>query len=214
MRIKRFLLLFLLMPVCLSLFSQSADWQHHSFAIRAGYGNMLQGTKGLTNSSKSYEDMLSHGITWDVQYYYRPLNRLGIGLLYSGFTSKGKHDEGSDHLYTHYIAPQIGLYCLDTHWFALRFNAGVGGFTYLNDGKVFGKSRRAKGGSIAANIGINAAFKISPRWGIETDIGYMFANLHKLRSHYHDEVVTVHFPDGERVGAGHLNLSAGISFFF
>lgn len=211
---KSILWVFLLLTSTTQLFAQKKEWQRHSFAVHAGYANMLQGTGGLTNSSQNYEDELTKGFGWDLQYYGRPIKALGIGILYSGFTSQGKHEEGSDHLYTHYIAPQIGLYAVDVERFSLRFNAGLGAIIYRNSSEVFGKSRRAIGTLFAANVGVNGAFKLTRNWAIEADIQYVTSRLDKMKVRYHDETTTVKFADGESPHLGRLNLSAGISYSF
>lgn len=211
---KSILCLFLLLAGATQLLAQKKEWQRHTFSVHAGYANMLQGTGGLTNSSHDYERDLSKGTGWDVQYYGRPTKALGIGLLYSGFTSKGSHKEGSDHLYTHYIAPQIGLYAVDQKWFSLRFNAGLGGIFYRNNSEVFGKSRRTDGRFFAINGGVNAAFKLTRHFAIEANAQYIASRLNSMDVRYHDETTTVDFADGDESHLGRLNLSAGISYSF
>lgn len=203
----------LLLTLSLRLSAQStANRLRQSFAVHVGYGNMVKGTEGLTNSSSDYEGQLRQGISWDAQYYFRPIKVLGIGLLYSGYTSNGSHEEGSDHLYTHYLAPQVGLYAVSNDHFTLRFNLGVGGMFYRNNSEVFEKERRVKGSAIAANVGVNAAYRIARNWAIEADIQYVPSQIHRVRSHYHNETITVRFPDG--LSANRLNLSAGFSYLF
>lgn len=201
----------LFLVVSMETLAQSTDLRQ-SFAIHVGYGNMVKGTDGLTNSSSSYKDQLSQGISWDAQYFFRPIKVLGIGFLYSGYTSNGSHKEGSDQLYTHYLAPQIGLYAVSADYFTLRFNLGVGGMIYRNNSEVFGKERRVRSSSVAANVGANAAYRIARHWSVEADIQYIPSQTKKIRSHYHDETIAVRFPDG--LSFSRLNLSAGVAYSF
>lgn len=216
---KRNLLFFMfLIACCIRLAAQETAAQNtvrqkHTFSFRAGYGNMLKGTSGLTKQSHSYERDLSEGVVWDAQYDYHLIKGLGIGFLYSGFSSKGSHDEGSDRVYTHYAAPQLGIYCFENRHVFIRLDIGVGGMAYRNYSKVFGKSRKVKGSSIAANVGANATWKIARHWNLEADIQYVMSGLSKIYSYYHDERITVKF-NKDRLSLSRLNLSAGVSYNF
>ena len=210
---KQNLLWFFLTMWCIALPAQETTKQQHTFSFHTGYGNMLKGTAGLTNSSKSYERSLSEGVSWDAQYYYRPADIVGIGFLYSGFSSQGSHEEGSDHLYTHYFAPQAGIYCLRTKRFFIRLDAGIGILSYRNYSKVFDKSRRVTATSFATNAGLNATLKITRQWNIEADIQYVASNIHKIYPRYHNETTTVKFRN-DPLSVSRLNLSAGVSFNF
>lgn len=210
---KRDLLFFLLTMCCIALSAQEVVKQRHTFSVHAGYGNMLRGTAGLTNSLKSYERDLSEGVSWDVQYYFRPADIVGVGFLYSGFSSQGSHEEGSDHLYTHYFAPQVGIYCLRTKRFFIRLDAGIGLLSYRNYSKVFDKSRRVTGTSFATNAGVNATLKITRQWNIEADIQYVASSIHTIYPRYHNEVTTVKFRN-DPLSVSRLNLSAGVSLNF
>ena len=61
---KQNLLLVFLTMWCIALPAQETTKQQHTFSFHTGYGNMLKGTAGLTNSSKSYEHSLSEGVSW------------------------------------------------------------------------------------------------------------------------------------------------------
>lgn len=211
---KETLLLFaFLMACCIRLSAQETAGQKHTFSFRTGYGNMLEGTAGLTKQSHSYEKDLSNGVTWDAQYNFHFIKAMGIGFLYSGFSSKGSHEEGSDHVYTHYIAPQMGLYCFQNQHFLMRFDIGIGAMLYRNNSKVFGKDRKVKGSKIAANVGANATFKLTRHWNLEADIKYIISSLNKVYSYYHDERITVKFNKGP-LSISRLNVSAGVSYSF
>lgn len=211
---RKKLLLFICLIVCyIRPSAQETTYARNTFSFRAGYGNMLKGTAGLTKQSHSYERKLSEGVVWEGQYYSHFMRVMGVGFLYSGFSSKGSHEEGSDHVYTHYIAPQIGLYCFQNQHINIRFDFGAGVMVYHNYSKVFGKERDVKGSSIAANAGVNTTFKLTRHWNLEADIKYIVSSLHEIYPFYHDRRTTVKF-NNDPLSISRLNLSAGISYSF
>lgn len=213
MRKRHALLFVFLMTCCIRLSAQKTTERVHTFSFLAGYSNILEGTSGLTSQAHSYKRKLSEGASWDVGYYFHPVKIAGIGLLYSGFSSKGSHDEGSDHVRTHYIAPQIGLYCFENQHLFVRLSVGAGAMIYRNNSEVFGKSRYVRGSSAACNAGVNATFKLTRHWNLEANVQYIHAHLKKITSLYHGKEIDVEFND-DRLSASRLNLSAGISYSF
>lgn len=205
--------------VCFLLFTTRASASEpvvrkHVFSVHAGYANMLSGTSGLTNSSSGYEEDLSSGVSWDAQYYFNLKKYVGFGLLYSGYSSKGSLPNSSDHVHTHYIAPQFGFYCLRNDRLSLRLNAGTGYLAYRNNGTVYEKERRVSGGRWAINVGGNIDYALSEHWGVSADIQYMYTELYKVTAHYHGEDITVRYPSGKELDVARLNISAGISYYF
>lgn len=206
-------LIIVLLP-CSFLTAENPVTNKHSIAFHLGYANMLGGTAGLTNSSHSYERDLCSGISWDAQYYLRPLKMLGFGALYSGYSAKGSLEHGSDHVYTHYIAPQFAWYCLNNERMNIRLNIGTGYLRYKNNSTVYEKERRVSGGRIAGNIGANAEYMLTSHWGISADLQYVFTNLRKANSKYHGETILVRFPSEERLKVSRLNISLGLGYHF
>ena len=101
---KQNLLLVFLTMWCIALPAQETTKQQHTFSFHTGYGNMLKGTAGLTNSSKSYERSLSEGVSWDAQYYYRPADIVGIrkrSSIHTLFCSPGRDLLPSDKMLFH-----------------------------------------------------------------------------------------------------------------
>lgn len=193
--------------------AQKTAIQEHTFSFRAGYGNILEGTSGLTKQSHSYERDLSTGVSWEAEYFFHFTRIIGVGVLYSGFSSKGAHEEGSDHLYTHYIAPQVGFYLYQNNHVHLRADLGMGAMTYRNNSKVFGKNRIVKKSEFAGNAGINFTYKLTRHWNLEADAKYIVCTMNKIKSRYHDEIVIVKF-NKYPLSVSRLNLSAGISYSF
>ena len=107
--IKAILLLIVFTLSCHTpLFSQR-DFERHEFSFHAGYGVMFHNPPTLTLSTHSYQRTLAQGVSWDGQYHFRPLKRFIFGGIYTGFSSKGSHPEGKDHLWVHFIGTQIGM---------------------------------------------------------------------------------------------------------
>ena len=96
------ILLFIVLTCHSSLFAQR-DFKRHEFTFHAGYGVMLHNPPSLTLTTHSYQRDLAQGVSWNGQYTFRPLKRFVFGAIYSGFSSKGSHPEGKDHLWTHFI---------------------------------------------------------------------------------------------------------------
>lgn len=213
MKIRNLLILTFLIASCIRLCAQEAVTQEHTFSFRAGYGNMLEGTSGLTKQSHNYEKDLSTGFSWEAHYLYHFKKIIGIGILYSGFSSKGAHEEGSDHLYTNYIAPQVGFYPYQNKHVLLRIDLGMGAMTYRNNSEVFGKERVVTKSAFAGNAGINFTYKLTRHWNLEADVKYILCTMSKIKSHYHDEIVIVKF-NKHPLSVSRLNLLAGISYSF
>ena len=187
----------------------------HNLSVRAGYANMLGGTAGLTNSSNSYERELCSGFSWDAQYNYLTSSKVGLGMLYSGYTASGKLTYSSDHIYTHYLAPQFALIVYQKKQFKLQANAGLGYIFYLNNSTVFGKDRKVTGGNLAANIGVAAEYRINNRWGVSLGTQYVESSLKEINTFYHGENIKVKLGDGgNQLNLSRLNISAGVNFYF
>ena len=207
------ILLLVAMVCCTPLFSQK-DFKQREFSFHAGYGNILNGTPGLTLVTHSYQRKLAQGISWDGQYNYQPFKYFIVGFIYSGFSSKGSHPEGSDHLWINFIAPQIGGYIINNKQWQIRLTTGGGMLFYRNNSRVFDKRRTALAKGLGLLIDGSATYKLSPHIGVGMEIQYLFAGLPYLYSHYHGEKIRVTF-DGENKGdLSRLNISAGISFYF
>ncbi|MEG0462270.1 outer membrane beta-barrel protein [Bacteroides sp.] len=192
----------------------SAQNGRQSFAFHVGYGNMLEGTSGLTIRDNSYQDKLCKGVNWDAQYYVVPFKHLGFGLLYSGYSAQARHEEGADHVYTHFISPQAGLYIINNNAVDLRFNAGLGWMFYRNNGEVFSNSRTVTTSNLAGNLGLNFNYKLNSNWGIGADVQYLIAKFGQMDVRYHDETIKVTFPNGESLSGSRLSISAGITYSF
>lgn len=208
------LMLSLVIAFCLPLATQKKDFPQQEFFVRVGYGNLVKGTSALTLSTHSYERKLSQGVSWDAEYRFRPIRHLAVGLIYSAFSSKGSHDEGSDHFFTHYLAPQISIYALATEKWQLSLGVGLGKLFYRNNSYVFGKPRQVKGDTWGPHVSLQATYKLNRHWGIGTGVQYLAGALNSVRSHYHGETITVKFRNENQVDLTRLNIAASLSYHF
>lgn len=115
--VKAILLLIVFTLSCHTRLFSQRDFERHEFSFHAGYGVMFHNPPTLTLSTHSYQRTLAQGVSWDGQYHFRPLKRFIFGGIYTGFSSKGSHLEGKDHLWIHFIGTQIGMCNANTkHW--------------------------------------------------------------------------------------------------
>jgi hypothetical protein len=212
---KALTLLFLcvLSSVTVVALADEPNKDRFSLSVHGGYANMLDGTKGLTSTSESYVNSLSSGFSWDAQYCFKH-RKLALGLLYSGYTSKGKLPDSSDHLYTNYVAPFIGLYLFDNEKFSARATLGIGRMYYRNNSTVFGKERIVTGHTLGQNYGLNGVYFLSPKLGISIDIQHIGSEIYDTSVKYHGERIVVKFPLENPLSLTRLNISAGLAYFF
>lgn len=210
--VRSILIVFLI--ICHSpLFSQK-DFQRHEFSFHTGYGNMVYGVPGLTLPTHSYDRKLSQGINWDIQYNYRPLKRFVIGAIYTSFSSKGSHEEGSDHVRVHFIGPQIGVCNVSTDRWQMRITGSPGLTLFRNNSKVFEKTRNTKANTVGLLFNASTSYKISSHFGIGVELQYLISGLASMRSRYHGETITVSFDNDDNSSLSRLNMSAGLSYYF
>lgn len=206
--------LLLLGLICHSPLFAQMNFEKHEFSFHAGYGNLFNETPTLTSLTHDYERKLAQGVSWDAQYLFRPVKRLIFGVIYSGFSSKGSHPEGSDHLWINFIGTQIGLTNAYTKRWQVRAGVGPGLLYFRNNSEVFDKPRRVKAWSIGLLFNTNATYKLTPHIGIGMGVQYMVSGLFRTRVHYHDETILVKLHDGQPSDLSRLNVTAGLSYYF
>lgn len=212
-QLKTVLIIIVLAACHGTLFSQR-NFERHEFSFHTGYGNMFKGTPTLTMSTHSYQRKLAQGVTWDGQYHFRPLKRFIFGAVYTGFSSKGSHPEGKDHLLIHFISPQIGMCNANTKHWQIRGEVGPGVLFLRNNSEVFGKARRVKARSIGFLINSNATYKLTSNLGLGVGVQYLFSALVRMKTHYHGETTIVRFDENHDANLSRLNLTAGLSYYF
>lgn len=211
---RTILLIIVLILACHApLFSQK-DFERHEFSFHAGYGNMFKGTPTLTMDAHSYQRKLAQGVSWDGQYRFRPLKRFIFGPVYSGFSSKGSHPEGKDHLWIHFIGMQVGVCNADTKNWQIRAEAGPGAVFLRNNSEVFGKTRKVTAKNMGLLFNINATYKLSSHWGAGIGVQYLVTGLFTMKTRYHEETHFVRFNNEHNANLSRLNLIAGLSYYF
>ena len=174
--VKAILLLIVFTLSCLTRLFSQRDFERHEFSFHAGYGVMFHNPPTLTLSTHSYQRTLAQGVSWDGQYHFRPLKRFVFGGIYTGFSSKGSHLEGKDHLWIHFIGTQIGMCNANTkHW---------------------------------------QIYKLNPNLGVSLGVQYMYSELLRMRTYYHEEKVTVKLNSNDDVNLTRLNITTGLSYYF
>ncbi|MCS3202004.1 MULTISPECIES: hypothetical protein [Bacteroides] len=195
------------------LFSQR-DFERHEFSFHAGYGVMFHHPPTLTLSTHSYQRTLAQGVSWDGQYNLRPLKRFVFGGIYSGFSSKGSHPEGKDHLWVHFIGTQIGMCNANTKHWQIRVTTGPGGVILRNNSEVFGKTRKVKAFTIGLLTNANLTYKLNPNLGVSLGVQYMYSELLRMRTHYHGERVIVKLDGNDDTNLTRINFTTGLSYYF
>lgn len=195
------------------LFAQR-DFERHEFSFHAGYGNLLSTPPTLTLSTHDYKHELKHGISWDAQYLFRPFKRFIFGAIYTGFSSKGSHAEGSDHLWVNFIGPQIGLSNANTQRWQVRGSISPGAVIFRNNSEVFDKPRKVKAWSVGLLLNSNVNYKLTSHLGIGIGVQCMLSGLVRTRVHYHDERTIVSLNSDTPSGLSRLNVTGGLSYYF
>ena len=189
---KRFIVILALCGQIGMLGAQEPEPRTNTFLmfLHAGYGNLPSKTLGLTNRSADYTKKLQSGASWNAQLYFKH-KMLIVGMMYSGYTSKGALEHSSDRLLSNYIAPQIGMHIPTGKIFSLGWNVGFGGLIYNNNSTVYEKPRELKGSALGANLGVRGIFNITPNFGVSVEIMSILASLNKTHNNYHDEIIEV-----------------------
>jgi hypothetical protein len=193
------------------IFAQNSTPRNNSFLVflHGGYGYLPSKTKGLTSADNSYVKKMSSGAAWNAQLYFKH-KMLIVGLMYSGYTSKGKLENTSDNIFGHYIAPQIGMHIPVAKVFSIGFNGGMGGMIYRNKSEVYQNPRLVTGSAFGVNLGVRGIFNINEHWGISAEIMSIIATLGKTNVNYHSENILVrYFP---QLSMTQLTFSLGIKY--
>lgn len=137
-----------------------------------------------------------------------------FGGIYSGFSSKGSHPEGKDHLWVHFIGTQIGMCNANTKHWQIRVTTGPGGVILRNNSEVFGKARKVRAFTIGLLTNANLTYKLNPNLGVSLGVQYMYSELLRMRTHYHGEKVIVKLDGNADANLTRINITSGLSYYF
>jgi len=216
---KKSLLILLFCAVAVGISAQDEKPSDKAFLmfLHGGYCLLPNKTTGLTSTSTDYVKKLSSGASWNAQAYFRTKMFI-VGLMYSGYTSKGNYIASetskltsSDNILTTYIAPQFGMNIPLAKVFDLGWNGGFGGMLLKNNGTVYGKPRILKGSAFGVNLGVRGVFNINKYFGISAEVMAIAAQLNKAKVDYHNEVVQVNYVPSLKLNQLTFSLGLKIS---
>lgn len=195
-------------------FPQKKSFLRNEFSFHTGYGEIVHNVSGLTLDTYDYRKSLSHGVNWEAHYHFHIIRQISVGLVYTGFSSWGSHAEGSDHLFIHYLAPQLSFYIQNKEHWKTRLGIGAGKVFYRDNSEVFGKPRRVTGKTPGMHASFSTAYKLTKHWGLGLEVNYIFCRLDEMKAFYHDETILVRFEESQPAKLSRINLSAGLSYYF
>lgn len=218
---KKYVLLLGLLIQMLSLFAQEASIGKSIFSVHAGPSWYLGEMIGITNNSETYRNDLRNGVTWDVNYYYLGDKyifnsfKLAPGIVYQGERYKNTHDEGSDKILMHYIAPQIALFYVK-HKYNLSLSTGVGYQSYKDKSFVYDKPRNVSMNKLAYNLSAGGEYLFSPHVGLSAKLNWIVTSSESYSVRYHGQKWQVESPELSGGGGcfSQLSLLFGMNFHF
>lgn len=176
-----------------NLCAQQVTDYRNVISIHAGPSHYWGTMPGISSPSAAYQNRLRNGMAWDLSYYRllgRGNFRFVMGVRYQGNHYAHSDDTHADRLTLHYITPllpQMG-FCKSGTRYAFFLTAGIGAQTYSDASTVYGKSRDVKtGGRIALNIGANAEYCFTPRWGVSARMDLLNSGSYSYRVTYHGQ---------------------------
>lgn len=218
---RKYVFLFVLFLQTFLLFAQEKLSEKSLFSIHAGPSWYLGKMIGITNPSDAYRNALRDGVVWDVNYYYLgdkylfPSFKLSPGLVYQGGQYKNAHDEGSDKIGMHYIAPQIALFFVKEKY-NLSLSTGLGCQFYKDRSIVFDKPRDVSMNKLAYNLSAGGEYRFARHFGISARLNWIVTASESYSVRYHGQKWQVESP--ELAGGGgcfsQLSLLMGMNIHF
>ncbi len=99
------------------------------------------------------------------------------------------------------------------HW-QIRVTTGPGGVILRNNSEVFGNTRKVRAFTIGLLTNANLTYKLNPNLGVSLGVQYMYSELLRMRTYYHEEKVTVKLNSNDDVNLTRLNITTGLSYYF
>ena len=96
----------------------------------------------------------------------------------------------------------------------IRVTTGPGGVILRNNSEVFGNTRKVRAFTIGLLTNANLTYKLNPNLGVSLGVQYMYSELLRMRTYYHEEKVTVKLNSNDDVNLTRLNITTGLSYYF
>lgn len=216
---KCFLLSWGLLMPGVWLMAQDASAGRSKVSVHAGPSWYLGKFIGITDYTSSYHNGLRSGMAWSVNYSFtcdgHSPCRIAPGLMYLGSRYKNAHDEGSDKLQMHYIAPQVAFRYVKPA-FSISAGAGAGYQCYKDKSTVFGNPRDVSMNKLAFNLSAEGEYLFAADWGVSARLDWISSGSDSYSVKYHGREWQVEAPrSGDGSGAfSRLSLLFGLNFHF
>ena len=96
----------------------------------------------------------------------------------------------------------------------IRVTTGPGGVILRNNSEVFGNTRKVRAFTIGLLTNANLTYKLNSNLGVSLGVQYMYSELLRIRTYYHEEKVTVKLNSNDDVNLTRLNITTGLSYYF
>lgn len=218
---KKYLLLFGLLLQSMLLMAQEASIGKSMFSLHVGPTWYMGKMIGITNNSDSYRGDLRDGMAWDVNYYYLGDKyifnsfKLAPGLIYQGSRYKNSHEDGSDKILMHYVAPQIALFMVKQKY-NLSLSTGLGYQHYKDKSYVYDKPRDVSMNKLAYNLSAGGEYLLSSHIGVSAKLNWIVTSSESYSVRYHGQKWQVESPEMSGGGGcfSQLTLLFGMNFHF
>lgn len=218
---NKYLLLFGLLLQAMLLMAQEASIGKSMFSLHVGPTWYMGKMIGITNNSDSYRGDLRDGMAWDVNYYYLGDKyifnsfKLAPGLIYQGSRYKNSHEDGSDKILMHYVAPQIALFMVKQKY-NLSLSTGLGYQHYKDKSYVYDKPRDVSMNKLAYNLSAGGEYLLSSHIGVSAKLNWIVTSSESYSVRYHGQKWQVESPEMSGGGGcfSQLTLLFGMNFHF
>lgn len=218
---NKYLLLFGLLLQAMLLMAQEASIGKSMFSLHVGPTWYMGKMIGVTNNSDSYRGDLRDGMAWDVNYYYLGDKyifnsfKLAPGLIYQGSRYKNSHEDGSDKILMHYVAPQIALFMVKQKY-NLSLSTGLGYQHYKDKSFVYDKPRDVSMNKLAYNLSAGGEYLLSSHIGVSAKLNWIVTSSESYSVRYHGQKWQVESPEMSGGGGcfSQLTLLFGMNFHF
>lgn len=117
-------------------------------------------------------------------------------------------------IYGFISSARIGMCNANTKHWQIRVTTGPGGVILRNNSEVFGNTRKVRAFTIGLLTNANLTYKLNSNLGVSLGVQYMYSELLRIRTYYHEEKVTVKLNSNDDVNLTRLNITTGLSYYF